>query len=153
MPFETFWVAKKVNGNTTLTLQHENPIKSSYELLWDEIRNPNRSPQAIQNTLRRIVEHYFRILGGIEDEKILDMFEGGEKIICGSLFSWINDGSHDVNDDLFMTCDSSTIDAYLCVFKKIFEYSKHDAHYKMMMKITEDEIMDNSDAGHDDMAA
>lgn len=35
--------------------QQNNPIKTSYELLWAEVRNENRSNVTIQNTLRRIL--------------------------------------------------------------------------------------------------
>ncbi|WP_396159047.1 AAA family ATPase [Flavobacterium sp.] len=39
-----------------------NPIQSSYELLWREIKEwENNSGITIQNTLRRILENYFSI--------------------------------------------------------------------------------------------
>lgn len=83
--------------------------------------------------MRRILEHYFKFFGGIIPEEITNKFEGKEKIICGSLFSWINDGSHFANDDLFMACDPSQVSRYLSVFRRIFEVSDHFGHYKMMM--------------------
>lgn len=110
-----------------------NPIKTSYELLWADVRSPHRSNLTIQNTLRRILEHYFKILGRIDTDKICEMFDGKEKIICKSLFSWINDGSHSAHDDLYVSNDDSMVENYLRVFRGIFEKSKHAAHYKMMM--------------------
>ena len=82
------------------------------------------------------MEYYFKILGNIRTDEIIDQFEGKEKQICGSLFSWVNDGSHNALDDLFVSYDAAMVDTYLGVFKKIFEQSGHIAHYNMMMGIT-----------------
>jgi len=122
----------------------DNPIKTSYELLWAEIRKPDRSSLTIQNTLRRILENYFKVLGGVDPDSICAMFEGRDRLICKSLFSWINAGSHHVLDDLYISIDDVTVDTYLAVFKAIFEKSKHLAHYKMMMG--EDIVGDSEDA-------
>ena len=59
---ETFWIVKKPGLESKLTAQTSNPLKTSYELLWAEVRKPERSNLAIQNTLRRILENYFKIL-------------------------------------------------------------------------------------------
>ena len=83
--------------------------------------------------MRRILENYFKILGGVDSDKICAMFEGKDKLICKSLFSWINDGSHFASDDLFVAIDDGMVETYLKVFKAIFEKSEHLAHYKMMM--------------------
>jgi len=110
-----------------------NPIKTSYELLWAEVRKPDRSNLTIQNTLRRILESYFKILGGIDPDKICAMFDGKEKLVCRSLFSWVNDGSHNAYDDLYVSVDDTTVDTFLKVFRAVFDKSGHIAHYKMMM--------------------
>ena len=136
---ETFWIINKVNRSSTVQNHKLNPIKTSYELLWNEVRDEsNRSNLTIQNTLRRIIENYFKILGGINRDEICNMFEGEDKVICGSLFSWINDGSHFVNDDLYISSDTSLVEKQLRVFQEIFNKSGHVAHYNMMMGITED---------------
>jgi hypothetical protein len=59
--------------------------------------------------------------------------DGKEKLICKSLFSWVNDGSHFAHEDVYFSVDELTIDAYLKVFRGIFERSNHDQHFKMMM--------------------
>lgn len=133
MDDETFWIVRKSSTRSELVPSSENPIKSSYELLWREVRQKPPSETAIQNVMRRILEHYFKFFGGIAPEKIVEKFEGQDKMICASLFSWINDGSHFANDDLFMSCDPGQIDRYLTVFQRIFEESGHGGHYKMMM--------------------
>ena len=130
---ETFWIVRKPGQMSVLERHRSNPIKTSYELLWSEVRNPNRSKLTIQNTLRRILENYFKILGGINLDGLCSMFEGREKLICKSLCSWVHDGSHYAYDDFYVTIDDGMVDAYLKVFREIFEKSDHGAHYKMMM--------------------
>jgi wobble nucleotide-excising tRNase len=135
---ETFWIVKKSGKHSKIQKYIENPIKTSYELLWNEVKDPNRSSLTIQNTLRRILENYFKILGNLDNDEIINKFQGKEKLVCRSLFSWVNDGSHFANDDLYVACDNGTVDFYLEVFKKIFDESKHTAHYNMMMGITDE---------------
>lgn len=130
---ETFWIVKKPGLVSKLVAQTTNPIKTSYELLWAEVRKPERSNLAIQNTLRRILENYFKILGGIELDELCAMFAGREKIICKSLCSWVHDGSHYAHDDLYVSIDDSIVEIYLKVFREIFVKARHIEHYKMMM--------------------
>lgn len=139
---ETFWIVRKPGLASKVEKHSTNPIKTSYELLWAEVRKSGRSNLAIQNTLRRILENYFKILGGIDFDHLCAMFEGREKIICKSLCSWVHDGSHYAHDDLYITVDETMVDSYLKVFKAIFEKSGHDAHYRMMMG---DSFTDGSD--------
>jgi len=130
---ESFWIVRKPRLATKIEGHSTNPIKTSYELLWAEVRKPERSNLAIQNTLRRILENYFKILGGIDFDELCALFEGKEKVICKSLCSWVHDGSHYAHDDLYVSIDDSMVDNYLRVFRAIFEKSGHSSHYKMMM--------------------
>ena len=130
---ETFWVVRKLNLLSKLEHHESNPIKTSYELLWSEVRRPDRSNLTIQNTLRRILENYFKILGGVDLNDLNAKFDGQEKLICKSLISWVNDGSHFSHDDLYVSISDSMIEPYLNVFREIFKKSDHIAHYKMMM--------------------
>jgi wobble nucleotide-excising tRNase len=130
---ETFWVVRKPDMVSKIEKHASNPIKTSYELLWAEVRRPDKSLLTIQNTLRRILENYFKILGAIDPDKLCAMFEGKEKLICKTLFSWVNDGSHFAHDDLYISMDTAMVDTYLKVFREIFKKSEHLAHYKMMM--------------------
>lgn len=135
---ESFWIVRKLDRVTKLESYPENPIKTSYELLWAELRRADRSNLTIQNTLRRILENYFKILGNVDFEDICAKFEGREKLICRSLLSWVNDGSHFAHDDIYIS-DGTAVTIYLKVFKDIFYKLKHDAHYRMMMRADEDE--------------
>lgn len=140
MTEETFWVVRKSGSVSRLEKHNSNPIKTSYGLLWSEVGRSDRSNLTLQNTLRRILENYFKILGGVDPDKICALFEGKEKLICKSLFSWVNDGSHFAHDDLYISIDNSAVETYLKVFKTIFEKSGHIAHYKMMLGDDEIEV-------------
>lgn len=133
-----FWILRKINGHSTIASYGlTNPIQNSYELLWSELRHMSQYSGAttVQNTMRRIIENYYKILGGYKDDNLIDAFEDPlEKEICRSLISWINDGSHTIPDDLFVEMPASTIEIYFRVFKGIFEKTGHHAHYQMMMK-------------------
>ncbi len=130
---ETFWIVRKPGLVSKIDKHPTNPIKTSYELLWAEVRKKERSKLGIQNALRRILENYFKILGGIEFDQLCEKFDGKERPICRSLCSWVHDGSHYAHDDFYVSIDDSVVDNYLKVFRGIFEKSGHSAHYKMMM--------------------
>jgi wobble nucleotide-excising tRNase len=134
MANETFLIVKKINKISKIVCYDYNPIKTSYELLWQEIKESNQSSNiTIFNTLRRILENYFKILGNFNDDNIINKFDGEEQIICKALMSWINDGLHYIHDDLFIDSGDDTVDKYLYTFKKIFEYTNHLEHYKMIL--------------------
>ena len=77
--------------------------------------------------------NYFKILGGYDYTALCDLFSGREKLICKSLVSWVNAGSHFAYDDLYLAIDDTMVDAYLEVFREIFKRTGNAAHYKMMM--------------------
>jgi wobble nucleotide-excising tRNase len=130
---ETFWTVRKTNDHSDITKHTSNPIKSSYELLWLDVREGRNGNLSVQNSLRRILETYFKMLGGIDLDKIHDRFTGNEKLACRALLSWVNDGSHSAHDDLYIAVDESTVALYCEVFRKIFELEGHLEHYTMMM--------------------
>ena len=131
-----YWIISKDNNVSTIrSFEKVNPIKTSYELLWQELKtNTNASLITTQNIMRRILENYFSILGKSIDDTIVNSFDTTEdKIICRSLISWINDGSHSIPDDLYIDSYSDSIDRYKSVFKEIFVKMDHQSHYEMMM--------------------
>lgn len=132
-PDNTFWVIRKNATGSQITKYEANPVRSSYELLWSELRDGNRSNFAVQNAMRRILEHYFKILGGMTFRDIAQEFEGDDRRIYNSLISWMHAGSHHAIDDLYVYIEDATIDAYLRVFKEIFRKCDQLAHYEMMM--------------------
>ncbi|MGL2612319.1 ATP-binding protein [Helicobacter pylori] len=138
----SFWIIKKDNNVSKIKGYEENPIKNSYELLWQEVKQAkenNASWVSLQNVMRRIIEYYFRILGGFKhNDSLSECFENiEEKQVCNSFISWFNDGSHGISDDLFVQSQDTSIETYLKVFEKIFKETGHEAHFKMMMGIEE----------------
>ncbi|GAA7033494.1 AAA family ATPase [Helicobacter pylori] len=144
----SFWIIRKDNNVSKIEDYKENPIKNSYELLWHEVRlakekqvkekqakENNISWVSLQNVMRRIIEYYFRILGGFKhNDSLSEYFENiEEKRVCDSFISWFNDGSHGISDDLFVQSQDTSIETYLKVFENIFKATGHEAHYKMMM--------------------
>ncbi|WP_101017652.1 ATP-binding protein [Helicobacter pylori] len=136
----SFWIIKKDNNISKIKDYKENPIKNSYELLWQEVKQAkenNISWVSLQNIIRRIIEYYFRILGGFKhNDNLSEYFENiEEKQVCNSFISWFNDGSHGISDDLLVQSQDTSIETYLKVFENIFKITGHEAHYKMMMGI------------------
>jgi len=133
MSDESFWIVRKQHQSSVVERCDDNPIRSAYELLWQDIKTSNISSPSLQNTLRRILENYFTMWGGMGKDQICDLFEGRNKLICQSLFSWVNDGSHSIHDDLYINHGEQTNDSYLRVFKEIFARAKQLGHYNMMV--------------------
>lgn len=133
-----YWILRKSNKVSSIqSFVVKNPIQTSYELLWNEIKNKDRnSSVTIQNTMRRIIENYFKMLGGYKDDDLIQKFNSKEEQeIFRSLICWINDGSHSISDDLFIEAQTDIVDKYLKVFKDVFILTKHKGHYDMMMGI------------------
>lgn len=130
-----FGIIRKKDNISSFVECPDNPIESTYQLLWKELSEDNLSTVTSFNTMRRILEYYFKIIGGVDYEKCVNEFEGQEKFICKSLISCINDGSHFVSDDFVVTFDYENIDNYKEIFRLIFKKLGHESHYKMMMKV------------------
>ena len=133
-----YWFIRKKNGIATIdSYGMKNPISTSYELLWKELKDDSgASLISIQNTMRRIIENYFGMIGKKYDDYLVNQFDSAEeKEIAHSLLHWINDGSHSIPDDLFIDPYTDAVPRYKEVFRSIFEKSNHLAHYNMMMGI------------------
>lgn len=133
------WVLyKKGNISFVKSYEMDNPIKGSYELLWKELRERRNDMDniAIQNVMRRIIENYFYVFGGLNSKELIgDNFtdDPEELAIATSFASWYDEGSHDISDDLFVEHPNILTEKYMSVFKRLFEKLGHIAHYNMMM--------------------
>ena len=133
-----YWIVRKIDNKSHIQCyEKDNPIRGSYELLWDELKHADSlSIITIQNIMRRIYETYFKILGKYKDDDILEKItDMQEKEICRSLLCWINDGSHCVPDDFHIIQHDDILEKYTSVFKRIFMIMGHLEHYNMMMGI------------------
>ena len=129
-----FWVLRKIDGHTSVD-EHgsKNPVKTAYGLLWDELKQETLSQTALPNALRRILEYYFKILGGYDFDSLLDKFEGEEKIIVESLIAWAHTSSHGLFEDEDHTLGDIDLKIQCGLFESIFEKTGNIAHYNMMM--------------------
>lgn len=133
-----FWIVRKNNGVSKIkSYEMTNPISSTYELLWKELREDDSiSIVSMQNIMRRIIENYFKITGQKPGDYIISRFENQEeKLVCESLLYWINDGSHTIYDDLHIDQYSDISEKFKDVFRNIFDRTGHIEHYNMMMRI------------------
>ncbi|WP_245805880.1 ATP-binding protein [Bacillus alkalicellulosilyticus] len=136
---ENFCILRKTDNTSQITNYEENPIKNSYELLWKELReNPNSI--TTPNIMRRILENYFKFFGNVDVNEIVEGFPDEVKVVCNSLLSWANDGSHHVNDDLFVDINQEQNKVYIEVFRSIFINSNHESHFNMMMGNIDSEV-------------
>jgi wobble nucleotide-excising tRNase len=94
--------------------------------------------------MRRILENYFKFFGNIDIYKIIDSFPEDEKIVCHTLLSWANDGSHHIYDDLFVDSNQELIQKYFTVFRKIFINTNHQSHFEMMMGNIQKDVEDDA---------
>ena len=133
-----FWIIRKDNDISDITSYlADNPISTSYELLWEELRdNKKMSNITIQNSMRRILENYFGIVGKDKDEILISHFESvDDQIIARSLINWIHDGSHSIPDDYYIDSYTDAVPKYKAVFREIFKMTGQLSHYNMMMRI------------------
>ena len=139
-----YYLIQKNNETSKIKEFKNNPVSSTYEMLWDEIRNANQNSSkyntiTLANTMRRIIEYYFKFLGNIDLNKIHLQFKNGERQLIKSLLSWVNAGSHSSFEDFSAAPNIFGTEIYLEVFKKLFEFTGHIAHYNMMMRINEED--------------
>lgn len=136
---ESFWIFRKGVSHSQCDRHQFNPVRTSYDLLWSEVREAEKAMHTggtvnprIENTLRRILEHYFTILGSGDYKEVCAKFDGLDKVMCNSLLSWVNAGSHSALDDAYITPSDEMAKSALRVFKEIFVKSGHEGHYLMM---------------------
>lgn len=140
----TFWTVQKNHNISFVNFCKSNPVKSTYEMLWDIVSGVSENPSSgdqtsIQNTMRRILEHYFSVYGDIPLNELPMKLDVKDRPIAKSLLSWVNDGSHSSFDDFYYTPPiADGVERYLSIFKAIFEKTGHIAHYNMMMDIQEE---------------
>lgn len=143
-PANAYWILRKRKGVSYVqSCGKKNPVQSSYELLWKELREhrEHQTCTSVQNIMRRILENYFTVFGNYSHiDRILGNFsDEQEREIARVLIVWVNDGSHGVPDDLYVSNEDQLIEEYYGVFEKIFKELGHQNHYRMMMHKYDDE--------------
>lgn len=119
----------------------KNPIRSTYQELWDEVATaharPDRRMPWLPNILRRILESYFSTLGGQGNlYKIGEGLPPAEKALHDALIAWAHRGSHTIVDAEVYAQSSTSNDRWLEAFERVFRKASkgaHLGHYEMMM--------------------
>lgn len=147
-----FWIVSKTNDVSIVKEYSDNPVTSTYEMLWEEIKRAKDNPAncntvTLANVMRRIIEYYFKFLGGEDLNLYHTKFPDGERQVFKSLISWINAGSHSSFDDYSAAPALYNAQTFLKVFEDLFIKSNHSSHYKMMMKI-EDNSNQTEETAH-----
>lgn len=130
-----FGIVRKKDNVSTFHIYDTNPIESTYQLMWRELISDKISTVTSFNTMRRILEYYFKIIGDMDYEKCINEFDGTDKIVCKALVSGINDGSHFISDDFVIAFDEENIENYKRIFRLVFYKLGHIQHYNMMMGV------------------
>ncbi len=137
-----FWILRKGTKWTHVEAYgSDNPISSTYELLWNELKSDdNKSSVMLQNAMRRILEYYFTVFGQFSNiKKLPDQFGTiEEQMICKSLINWVHDGSHDIADELHVSDHVDTEQRYKNVFRALFDANGQLGHYNQMMGINDE---------------
>lgn len=134
-----FITVQKINGISTVEdHQYNNPIKNSYELLWDSLRRKDYNDDSNLNNMRRILEQYFHTIGNgspnNRNKELINKFDEKDRLIVKSMLSFINDGSHSIMDGLYIAPDVSLNQNVFRLFREIFKELGHINHYNMMMQ-------------------
>lgn len=128
---ETFWLVQKPDATSRVQLHEKNPVQTSYRFMWDELQRNSDNARVIQNTMRRILEHYFKALGELGWDDLTDKLPEADHLTARSLLAWVHDGSHSAEEDLFI-CTDGCAETFLRVFRGIFVKNGHESHYLMM---------------------
>lgn len=136
----TYFVIRKLHDLPSEVTHHrKNPVTTEYRRLWDEVKKALKGEQmnvvGLENIMRRILESYFKVMGGeIWDDDITPLFDQSEQHVFQALFRWSNEGSHSILEEVFYSPTPITQSIYLNVFKRVFEVTGQDGHYKMMVQ-------------------
>ena len=132
-------LVKREGATRLLAFGEENPVKSDYEMQWQELRalRAGHSVPNAPNAMRKILETYFVRLGGYDKDDLFEnLFVDDPALltIANSLRKWLDEGSHGTTDGLYLGDTDTLNERYLEVFREIFARMGHEAHYQMMMK-------------------
>lgn len=143
-PEMNYWTIRKYKGISKITWNKDNPVQSSYEILWQDVKYASEHPDevssnSLQNTMRRILEHYYKYYGDISLNRLPDKVDVNYRWVVKTLLVWANDGSHSKFDDICCApIQQNSVSLYLDAFRLVFKEMGHLAHYNMTMRIPEE---------------
>lgn len=131
----TFHVVSKKNKTSVIQKYTRNPISSSYALLWQELEELKGigTHAAKGNVMRRILEHYFKMIGGRSVKAFASKILDSEKSNKYSPFlARLDSDSHGHIEDAHYSGEEDCPDLDK-VFGELFKDLGHEQHYTMMM--------------------
>lgn len=126
------------NQHSIISSMHRDELKNDYQSLWHILKDVidlKTDPIVLPNVMRNILEYYFGFVHRKEQlSKILnELAEQEPNQGHKAFYRYINRESHsDPTNIGFMTNISP--DSYLERFKRIFEKTQDETHYKRMME-------------------
>lgn len=147
----SYYIVRKLNGNSNVYYYPDNPVKTSYQILWEQVKICQKNIQkgnysevdfiGVPNTLRRIIEYYFKILGALSNEALINNISGDQRLYARSLIMYLNSNSHgNFDETIDIIPDLNTVKQLLSTFRSMFEVTGNISHYNMMMGVVDDEI-------------
>ena len=96
-PEMNYWTIRKYKGISKINWNKDNPVQSTYEILWQDVKYASEHPDevssnSLQNTMRRILEHYYKYYGDISLNRLPDKVNGKYRWVTKTLLAWTNDG-------------------------------------------------------------
>ena len=133
--FSNFLI-KKNNNISSISEPLKNPLKSSYQMLWQEYRNylkedTNDANYPALNVMRRILEYFFNFINGGNYNELQKEFEGDQRIAVRALLNNLHSNSHGFIEDVYYT-PSLNFKELNSTFRSIFERTNNLSHYEVM---------------------
>ncbi len=133
----SYYFIRKRIGHSTIERCAENPISSTYELLWQELYSAECRPLTAQNVARRIVETFFKLMGGINIDQLVSGMASPDREVARSFLSWANAGSHSAFDDETFINTGVTTEKYRRVLESLFESTGYSDHCHHMIQLVQ----------------
>ncbi|MCR9037416.1 AAA family ATPase [Tractidigestivibacter montrealensis] len=131
-----YFIRKRV-GHSTIARCAKNPISSTYKLLWQELYSADCRPLTAQNVARRIVETFFKLMGGIDIDQLVSGMSSPDREVARSFLSWANAGSHSAFDDETFINTGATTESYRHVLESLFESTGYADHCHHMIQLAQ----------------
>ena len=135
-PKPKHWILRKPAGVPAVT-DHgtKTPIMTAYRALWDEVNDLAAAPVTLCNAMRRILEHYFKFIGGRNWMACLDDLDGPDALAFSALRRSLNDGSHGHLGAEEFYLDPGAGGHLRSVFRRVFEFHQQGEHHMMMSAV------------------
>ena len=124
-----FRISKSANGSQIAEMHYEH-IQSDYHSYWMAVKD-RTNPVLWANSMRNIIEYFF---GFVEKKDLNAVFQKLTETRYQAFNRFINRESHSFGQNIY-DFKEFDYDIFFEAFKKVFDESGYQAHFKKMMKI------------------